>query len=54
MTKLEGDNRLNFGKNSVFMKPEEELIELDCSKYENIGPSSEDENTSKGTDFDDF
>jgi penicillin-binding protein 1A len=54
MTKLEGDNRLNFGKNSVFMKPEEELIELDCSKYENIGPSSEDENTGKGTDFDDF
>lgn len=54
LSKLEGDNRLNFGKNSVFMKPEEELIELDCSKYEHIGPSFEDEHKGNGTDFDDF
>lgn len=54
LSKLEGDNRLNFGKNSVFMKPEEELIELDCSKYEHIGHSFEDEHKGNGTDFDDF
>jgi len=36
LKKLEGDNRLNYGQNSVFMRPEEELIEIDCSKYEEI------------------
>ncbi|MBK9255142.1 MAG: transglycosylase domain-containing protein [Saprospiraceae bacterium] len=36
LLKLEADNRLGFGNNSVFMRPEEELIETDCSKYENF------------------
>jgi len=36
LLKLEADNRLGFGNNSVFMKPEEELVETDCSKYENF------------------
>lgn len=54
LSKLENDNRLNFGKNSVFMKPEEELVEMDCSKYEHIGPSSEDDFNSGTIDFDDF
>ena len=54
LSKLEADNRLNFGKNSVFMKPEEELIEMDCSKYENILPSTEEENADRPNIFDDF
>jgi penicillin-binding protein 1A len=52
MTKLEGDNRLPYGKNSVFMKPEEELIEIDCSKYEVQNPSSEEGGATKADDFD--
>lgn len=43
LSKLENDNRLPYGRNSVFMRPEEEFIELDCSKYENILPTSEDD-----------
>jgi len=54
LSKLEADNRLNFGKNSVFMKPEDEFIEMDCSKYENITPSSEEENNDRSNIFDDF
>lgn len=54
LSKLEADNRLNFGKNSVFMKPEDEFIEMDCSKYENITPSSEEENNNRSNIFDDF
>jgi penicillin-binding protein 1A len=52
MTKLEADNRLPYGKNSVFMKPEEELIEIDCSKYEINNPSSEEGSATKADDFD--
>jgi penicillin-binding protein 1A len=52
MTKLEADNRLPYGKNSVFMKPEEELIEIDCSKYEVQSPSSEEGGATKADDFD--
>ncbi len=53
LSKLENDNKLNFGRNSVFMKPEEELIELDCSKYENIGATI-DEDNNRQSNFDDF
>ncbi len=49
LQKIENDNRLPYGKSSVFMRPEEELIELDCSQYENILKSTEEE--PKSTDF---
>lgn len=39
LKKLERDNRFNYGQNSVFMRPEEELIEIDCSKYEDLVPN---------------
>lgn len=52
MTKLEADNRLPYGKNSIFMKPEEELIETDCSKYEVQNSSSEEGSPTKADDFD--
>jgi penicillin-binding protein 1A len=53
LQKIEADNLLGFGKNSVFMKPEDEMIEIDCSKYEtdNIDGSEEDK-AKKSTDFD--
>ncbi len=34
MTRIEKDNRLGFGKNLVFTKPEDLDQELDCSKYQ--------------------
>jgi len=52
LAKLEADNRLGYGKNSVFMRPEEEMIEIDCSKYEQIQPASEDVDSTKSSDFD--
>ncbi len=52
LTKLEADNRLGYGKNSVFMLPEEELIEIDCSKYENALPVSAEDQPKKTNDFD--
>jgi len=52
LTKLEADNRLGYGKNSVFMKPEEELIEIDCSKYESGIPTDDIEGNVKTTEFD--
>ncbi|MBK8518084.1 MAG: transglycosylase domain-containing protein [Saprospiraceae bacterium] len=53
LTKIENDNLLGFGKNMVFMRPEEELIEIDCSKYETaILEGSEDAKPKKVTDFD--
>lgn len=36
LTKIESDNRLGFGKNLVFTKPEDMTIEIDCSKYESL------------------
>ncbi len=55
LMKIEADNRLGFGSNAVFMRPAEELIEIDCSKYETAIPegSSEDGKPKKPTDFDD-
>ena len=52
LTKLEADNRLGYGKNSVFMKPEEELIEIDCSKYESNIPTGESDVNTKTNEFD--
>ena len=53
LLKIEGDNRLGFGKNAVFMRPEEDMIEIDCSKYENAATESTEENNPKKTsDFD--
>ncbi|MFZ1750873.1 MAG: transglycosylase domain-containing protein [Saprospiraceae bacterium] len=54
LQKLEGDNLLGFGKNSVFMRPEGDLIELDCSKYETalLPGEGEDGKPKKTTGFD--
>ena len=53
MQKIESDNLLGFGKNSVFMKPEEEMIEIDCSKYETTTiENSEEGKIKKSSDFD--
>ncbi|MBK9735441.1 MAG: transglycosylase domain-containing protein [Saprospiraceae bacterium] len=53
LLKIEADNRLGFGKNSVFMRPEEEMIEIDCSKYETALPAQGGEDAkSKPSDFD--
>jgi penicillin-binding protein 1A len=53
LAKIENDNLLGFGKNTVFMRPEEELIETDCSKYESlIQEGSENNKTKKKTEFD--
>jgi penicillin-binding protein 1A len=52
LTRIEADNRLGFGKNPIFMHPEEgETIETDCSKYETAiqGQGGED---AQGTSFD--
>jgi len=52
LKKLEADNRLGFGQKSVFMRPEEDLIELDCSKYETAIQSVEQDSTGlRSTDF---
>lgn len=42
LMKIEADNLLGFGKNPVFMRPEDEMIEMDCSKYETGIPGEED------------
>ncbi|MBK7634067.1 MAG: hypothetical protein IPJ13_07020 [Saprospiraceae bacterium] len=47
LAKIENDNLLGFGKNTVFMKPAEELIETDCSKYENLSQDGSEENNTK-------
>jgi penicillin-binding protein 1A len=46
LKKIEADNTLGFGKNLVFEVPEGEIIELDCSKYEHVIESLEE---NKGT-----
>ncbi|MBL0100688.1 MAG: hypothetical protein IPP49_12145 [Saprospiraceae bacterium] len=46
-----GDNRLGFGENAVFMSPEEDMIEIDCSQYENAATEYR-ENNKKTSDFD--
>jgi penicillin-binding protein 1A len=45
LVKIEADNRLGFGKNLVFTKPEEMAIEIDCSKYEALPPNDPAENS---------
>lgn len=50
--KIEADNLLGFGKHSVFMRPEEEIIEIDCSKYETSLPGEGAEDPKKTSDFD--
>jgi len=53
LQKIESDNLLGFGKSSVFMKPEEEMIEIDCSKYETTTlENSEEDKIKKSSDFD--
>lgn len=54
LLKIQADNILGFGTNSVFMKPEEELIETDCSQYETATTTegSEDAKPVKTSDFD--
>jgi penicillin-binding protein 1A len=47
LTKIEKDNRLGLGVNIVFTKPEGELIETDCSKYENFTPPDDDSEVTK-------
>lgn len=49
LMKIEKDNTLAFGTHTVFMKPEEEIIETDCTKYETATPGEE---KPKNTDFD--
>ncbi len=49
LKKLEADNRFNYGPSSIFMKPEEEIIEIDCSKYEDISNTN---SSSQDSDFD--
>ncbi|MCE2789876.1 MAG: hypothetical protein LW630_08180 [Saprospiraceae bacterium] len=52
LSRIEADNRLGFGKNPVFMRPEnEEQIETDCSKYESVS-SGKPEGEDAGTIFD--
>ncbi len=52
LQKIEANNLLGFGRNPVFMRPEEELIEMDCSKYE-IGSTTDPELVKpKESDFD--
>ncbi len=52
LMKIEADNLLGFGKHSVFMRPEEEIIEIDCSKYETSLPGEGEEDPKKTSDFD--
>ena len=53
LLKIENDNLLGFGKNTVFMKPEEQLIETDCSKYESATlQGTEDGKKLKTSEFD--
>ena len=53
LTKIEADNKLGFGSNRVFTVPEGEMIELDCSKYEQ-SIISEEENATFKQNVDDF
>lgn len=41
LKRLEKDGRFKYGQNSIFMRPEEELIEIDCSKYEEVLPAED-------------
>lgn len=47
LSKIEKDNRLGMGVNIVFTKPEGDLIEMDCSKYENFSPPDDDSDVAK-------
>jgi penicillin-binding protein 1A len=49
LMKIEKDNTLGYGRHSIFMKPEENLIETDCTKYETVAPAEEGK---KNSDFD--
>ena len=51
LQKIEADNLLGYGMHTVFPKPEEEVIEVDCSKYEVFyAPTSKDDTGSTGFD----
>lgn len=50
LKKIEADNTLGFGKTLVFEVPEGEIIELDCSKYENVIESVEENKNNSKTD----
>lgn len=52
LLKVEADNRLGFGNNAIFMKPEENLIEIDCSKYETNTQTQSGEDGKPNPDFD--
>ncbi|MBP6695012.1 MAG: peptidoglycan glycosyltransferase, partial [Saprospiraceae bacterium] len=53
LKKIEQDNTLGFGNHLVFEVPEGDIIELDCSKYENVIESTEENNGSKKDEFED-
>lgn len=42
LQKIESDNRIGLGKNTIFSLPEGEIVELDCSKYETAILTDED------------
>jgi penicillin-binding protein 1A len=52
LIKIEGDNRLGFGNNLVFTKPEQMDVELDCSKYGVTPPVDEVTKPKTTDDFD--
>lgn len=41
LKKIENDNRLSYAKNNIFMKPEGDLIELECDKYEALSNATD-------------
>jgi penicillin-binding protein 1A len=53
LKKIEQDNTLGFGNNLVFEVPEGDIIELDCSKYENVIESTEEKSGGKKDEFED-
>jgi len=52
LMKIEADNLLGFGMNSVFMKPEEQLVETDCTKYESAIQGTGEDSSVKSSGFD--
>ncbi|MFZ1705512.1 MAG: transglycosylase domain-containing protein [Saprospiraceae bacterium] len=51
LKKIEEDNTLGYGKHLVFEVPEGDIIELDCSKYENVIESTEEGKGTTRTDI---
>lgn len=52
LMKIEADNLLGFGRNSVFMKPEEQLVETDCTKYESAIQGAGEDSGVRSSGFD--